>query len=480
MTSLRDGELETAAEMAEAIRTRQVSPVDLIERSLTRAEAWQPSTNAFSQLWADHALGDARLVEVAARALARSSHPAGGIGGGQGFEQLPLSAGIPIAVKDLFDVAGRETTGCCAAYEGNVAEHDAPTVAAVRQAGMVMVGKTNQHELAAGGTNLVSAIGRTGNPWDPRRMTGGSSGGSAAAVAAGVVPWALGSDTGGSIRIPASMCGIFGLKPTTGRLTTRGLMPLAPSLDCPGPMASTAADLWLLFCVLAGAPATQLSPDGPFTIAVPGGFFEENLHPETRAAVEAAAGALSGAGADVREVDDEPRIDALGGIRWVWARICYPEFALAHPGIDRSRVAPSVVEWMELGESFPADEVAHAALAREEIGRWFRSRLGGLDALVIPTTPYPAPLADQDTVDLGLAGSVRVDRVGPGWFSAALNLAGLPAVSLPAGRSSDGLPMGVSLVGAEGGEGRLLQLAALWELGAGHAVERASLPPDGT
>jgi Asp-tRNA(Asn)/Glu-tRNA(Gln) amidotransferase A subunit family amidase len=480
MTSLRDGELETAAEMAEAIRTRQVSPVDLIERALARAEAWQPSTNAFSQLWADHALGDAGLVEVAARALARSPHPAGGVGATRGFEQLPLSAGIPIAVKDLFDVAGRETTGCCAAYEGNLAKHDAPTVAAVRDTGMVMLGKTNQHELAAGGTNLVSAIGRTGNPWDPRRMTGGSSGGSAAVVASGVVPWALGSDTGGSIRIPASMCGVFGLKPTTGRLSTRGLLPLAPSLDCPGPMASTAVDLWLLFCVLADAPATELTSDGPFRIAVPGGFFQENVHPETRAAVEAVAGALSGAGAEVREVDDEPRIDAVGGIRWVWARICYPEFARAHPGIDRSRVAPSVVEWMEMGESFPAEDLAQASVAREEIGRWFRSRLEGLDALVIPTTPYPAPLADQGTVDLGPAGTVRVDRVGPGWLTSALNLAGLPAVSLPAGRSSEGLPIGVSLAGPDGSEERLLQLAALWERAAGHVVERPSLPPDGS
>src|SRR5205823_1854876 len=170
-----------------------------------------------SQVWASEAMDHA----------ARQAPSAGGL------------EGVPIAVKDLYDVAGFETTGCSRIYAGRVAERDAPTIRRVRGAGLIMVGKTNQHELAFGGTNLYSACGRTGNPWDPRRMTGGSSGGSAAAVAAGVVPWALGSDTGGSIRIPASMCGIFGLKPTAGRLSIEGVLPLAPSLDCPGPMAGT-------------------------------------------------------------------------------------------------------------------------------------------------------------------------------------------------------------------------------------------------
>src|SRR5439155_9694203 len=142
--------------------------------------------------------------------------------------------------------------GCCAAFRRNVARQDAPIIANLRER-FVFIGKTNQHELAAGGTNLVSACGRTVNPWDPARMTGGSSGGSAAAVAAGIVPFALGSDTGGSIRIPAALCGTFGLKPTTGRLPLEGVMPLAPSMDCPGPIAATAEDLSLLFRAMAGS-----------------------------------------------------------------------------------------------------------------------------------------------------------------------------------------------------------------------------------
>ncbi|HEX9236652.1 MAG TPA: amidase family protein, partial [Actinomycetota bacterium] len=161
-SSIRDGELETAGQMAAALRRGQVSSRELTDRALRRAHVWQPATNAFSQLWEEEA-------ERAARTVDRTPAP----------DRGPW-AGIPIAIKDLYDVAGHESTGCCRAYAGNLASSDAPTVAEVRAAGLVMVGKTNQHELAAGGTNLVSACGRTGNPWDASRMTGGSSGGSGA------------------------------------------------------------------------------------------------------------------------------------------------------------------------------------------------------------------------------------------------------------------------------------------------------------
>src|SRR5947207_12607651 len=192
--------------MARALRAGQVSAIELVQRVLDRIEAWEPTINAFSRVWADEALAEARRMDAAPRG------------------ELPF-AGVPLVVKDLYDVSGHETTGCCAAYRGNVASQDAPTIAAARRAGLVIVGKTNQHELAAGGTNAVSACGPTHNPCDPKRVTGGSSGGSGADIAAGIVPWALGSDTGGSIRIPAGMCGIFGLKPTTGQLPTAGMLP---------------------------------------------------------------------------------------------------------------------------------------------------------------------------------------------------------------------------------------------------------------
>src|SRR6266542_6379807 len=158
--ALPEGQLETALQMGQALRAGQVASVELVERAIRRADAWQPRTNAFSQLWRDRVMQEARRID---------STPPG--------ERAAL-AGVPVAVKDLFDVAGEETTGCCAAYQGTMAQRDAPVIERIKRAGLVMLGKTNQHELAAGGTNLVSACGRTGNPWDPDRMTGGSSGGS--------------------------------------------------------------------------------------------------------------------------------------------------------------------------------------------------------------------------------------------------------------------------------------------------------------
>lgn len=455
MTGLEDGSLETAAEMAAALRAGEVTSAELVERACKRAEAWQPVTNAFSQLWPHEAMAEACRVDALAV-----------------HERGPLT-GVPIAVKDLYDVAGRETTGCCAAYRGRVAERDAPAIQALRGAGLVIIGKTNQHELAAGGTNLVSACGRTGNPWDPSRMTGGSSGGSGAAVAAGVVPWALGSDTGGSIRIPSSMCGTFGLKPTTGLLPLVGLLPLAPSLDCPGPMAGTLEDMRTLFEIMSGSdgaagerrlrPPLFGEPGGPLgveplRVGVPDGFFTDLVHAETLAVVAEAAAALERARVEVRPVDGH----GIEGARRLWMEVTCPEFADAHRGIDRSRVDPSVVAWMELGESLGPSEREDAARRRRSVAGWFVDRLSGVDALLVPTTPYPAPRFDERFVDLGPAGTVEVEKTGPGWMTCSVNLAGLPAVNLPAGRSAAGLPIGVSLIGAPRAEERLMALAARW------------------
>jgi aspartyl-tRNA(Asn)/glutamyl-tRNA(Gln) amidotransferase subunit A len=463
VSGLGDGELETAAEMAAALATGEVTASELVGRALRRAEAWQPWTNAFSQLWADRALRAADGIERGRRSGGR-----------------PL-AGVPVAVKDLYDVSGEKTTGCCEAYRGNVATRDAPIIERVVAAGPVMTGKTNQHELAAGGTNLVSACGPTRNPWDVERMTGGSSGGSAAAVTAGVVPWALGSDTGGSIRIPSSLCGLFGLKPMTGRLPLDGLLPLAPSMDCPGPMAATAGDLRTLYEVMAGGPSEAASRTGPLRLRPVRGYFADRVHHEVLDAVEEALAVLAAAGAVVAEPagDDQESLRILSGARGVWTRITGWEFSRAHESIRDRRhlIAPSVVAWMELGESLISDERAELAKRRAEIGAWFRRQLEGFDALVVPTTPYPAPRADQIRVDIRPGESVAVEEVGPGWLTSTINLSGLPALSVPAGRSTLGLPMGVSFVGPDDGEGTLLELAARWEDEAGYRPSRPA-PPD--
>jgi aspartyl-tRNA(Asn)/glutamyl-tRNA(Gln) amidotransferase subunit A len=290
MTAVRDGELETAREMVAALRAGSVTPGELNERAQARARAWQPSILAFSQLWSEPEAAD----------------PEGPFGG------------VPVAVKDLFDVAGRETTGCCRAYAGRVAARDAPAVAALRSAGLTIVGKTNQHELALGGTNRYSACGRPGNPWDPARLTGGSSGGSAAAVAAGIVPFALGSDTGGSIRIPSSFCGTFGLKVTTGSVTIDGMLPLAPSLDTPGPLAATAGDLRAIYRVLAGGSAEEVG--APVAAAargvrlgLVGGYYAQHIHPEVAAGVERVCAEFEAIGAAVDPVDGSGIVPGRSG-----------------------------------------------------------------------------------------------------------------------------------------------------------------------
>jgi aspartyl-tRNA(Asn)/glutamyl-tRNA(Gln) amidotransferase subunit A len=445
VSRLGDGELETAVQMDLAVRSGEVTASELVERCLDRAEAWQDSTNAFSQPWADHALGEAAR-----------------------------RAAVPLAVKDLFDVAGFETTGCSALYRGRRAEADAPVIASVR-ARTVLVGKTNQHELAAGGTNLVSACGRTGNPWDPGRMTGGSSGGSAAAVAAAVVPWALGSDTGGSIRIPSSMCGTFGLKPTTGRLSIAGMLPLAPSMDCPGPIAATAADLAFLFELMGGERATDASPDG-FRIGLPGGIFADRVHDEVRAVVRSTGDLFESLGATIEPSDEGLEDD----VRGVWMRVCTPEFADAHPDAFERRdlVEPSVLGWFDMGARMTGDERRQAGRDRERIRRWFLGRLERFDVLLVPTTPYPAPRADQQLVDLGVQGTVDVGKVGPGWLTCSVNLANLPAVNLPSGWSSDGLPIGVSLVGRPDADATLLGLAARWEEATDYRPRRPRRPDE--
>jgi Asp-tRNA(Asn)/Glu-tRNA(Gln) amidotransferase A subunit family amidase len=460
-----DAEPQTAAQMVAGLAARRVSARELAERALAAAERWQPATNAFSQLWNEEALSAAEAVDRDGR-----------------DESRPL-AGVPVAIKDLYDVAGHQTTGCCDAYAGRIARADAPLIRRVRAAGMVMVGKTNQHELAAGGTNLVSACGPTRNPWDAARMTGGSSGGSAAAVAAAVIPWALGSDTGGSIRIPSSFCGTLGLKPTTGVLPLEGLMPLAPSLDTPGPISSTVEDLWLLHSVLAGeSPRHPVRdwllrrPDRPFRIGLPVPFVLDTLHPESATAVADVAVVLESAGAQVKPMDGR----GIEDTRDLWARVCYPEFAEAHPALRdpaaRARVAPTVAEWLRRGEAMSADERHRAAIRREEIGRWFRERLALVDALLIPTTVYPAPRADQETVELSPDVSVEVARVGPGFLTCAVNLAGLPAISVPARWTPEGLPIGASLVGHDGGEETIARIAMRWEAASGFVPRRPSLP----
>ena len=444
--------LDSAVECARAVRDKEVSPVELVERALERLDRWQPVINAFSQIRPEAALEEAR---ARAEGLARGEAPG-------------LLAGVPVAVKELFDVTGWESSGCSLAYRGNVARRDAETVRRLREAGAVVVGKTNQHELAAGATNVISACGPTKNPWDPTRITGGSSGGSAAAVAARIVPLALGSDTGGSIRIPCSFCGTAGIKPTTARVSMEGAMVLAPSLDTAGPIALTAEDVSVAIAALTGEPALVEASAGPadgLRVGVAGGFFAERIHPEVMEAVEDVRSVLEGAGirttgVDVGDIRDSPE---------VWNRVTWPEFAAAHGRLLRrpETLYPRTRNRLEYGAARTAVDYLQAKERAADIRDAFLEALGDVDALLAPTTPFAAPRADREEVEF--AGTTwDVHRGGPAWLTRSVNLAGLPALALPTGLSREGIPLGVQLIGRPAGEATLLRLGRAYEEATGH------------
>ena len=438
----------TATASAHAVRLGEISPVELAEEALRRIDRWQPVTNAFSQLRTEETLREAKTV---ADSLAR---------GGQGG----LLAGVPVAVKELFDVAGWETTGCCAAYRGRVAHRDAEAVRLLRAEGAVVVGKTNMHELAAGGTNLVSACGPTRNPWDPSRLTGGSSGGSAAALAARTVPLALGTDTGGSLRIPSSLCGVSGLKPTHGRVSLEGVMHLGPSFDTVGPMAVTVEDVGLAFGVLsAGVSAPLVTAEASLArlrVGVFGGTFVSPVRGDLREATEEMGRALQSGGANVSTVPGTFAYD-----REDWERLVAREFFEAHGELlERPElVADSVRRFLERGRDIEPAELEEARRAVSTLRRDLLETIGDLDALVVPATPFPAPRSDSQEVEVGQGEVLDVRKGGVAALTRLVNLAGLPALAVPSGFSEEGLPLGAQLIGRPEGELALLQLGRAWQ-----------------
>jgi aspartyl-tRNA(Asn)/glutamyl-tRNA(Gln) amidotransferase subunit A len=423
-------------------------------------ERWQPVTNAFTQFYPEDA-----------QAELEGAIESGG----------PL-AGVPIAVKDLFDIAGKETTGASRVYQGNIARTDAELVRRIRAAGAVIIGKTNMHELAMGGTNLLSSFGRACNPWDPSRITGGSSGGSAAAVASGVVRMALGTDTGGSIRNPAVLCGCWGLKPTHGRLPLDGVLPLAPSLDCPGPMTMTAAELETLWDVMAAAapspshPARQAPADvHGLRVGLLGGHFARRVHPDIREAVAATGAALRTLGAVITDVDGEGIDHAVPA----WVDIVCMEMVAAHPILENNqdKLFERTAGFVAHGLEMTADERAAAQAAAGEAKAWFADRLREVDVLLAPSSPYPAPLATQEEVDVGGGETVDVQLGGTSIFTRLVNMAGNPALAIPAGRASEtGLPVGAQLIGRPGADEELLANGRVLEQAGGERFRPAIAP----
>ena len=430
-------------ELGRKLRARELSAAELVETCLHRIDVEDKTLNAFIRVMADEAK---RQAEEADRDLAA------------GRDRGPLH-GVPIAVKDLVDIEGVPTTAASRVRDGHRADADAAVVVQLRRAGAVLIGKTNLHEFAYGTTSEDSAFGPVRNPHDPSRSPGGSSGGSAVAVAAGMAVAALGTDTGGSIRIPAAACGTVGLKPTYGEVSVEGVVPLSRTLDHVGPFARTVSDAWLLHRVLVGRaehPPLHAASVGTLRLAVPRTYFCELLDDEVRSEFERVLSDLTEAGAHI----DEVSVPHAWATPAVYIHIHAAEAAEYHARTLEAaadRYTPNVRLRLEMGRYILAEDHVRARNACEHLRREVDAALEGRDALILPTLPIPAPPIGVET--LAIAGSEQPVRALMLRCTQLFNLTGHPALSMPCGTTSQGLPCGLQLVGRRFETGALMRVA---------------------
>jgi aspartyl-tRNA(Asn)/glutamyl-tRNA(Gln) amidotransferase subunit A len=362
--------------------------------------------------------------------------------------------GVPVAVKDVLDVDGSVTTAGSRILAENVAAEDSEAVARLRRAGAIVVGKTNTHEFAYGPTTTSAHYGRSCNPWSLDRVCGGSSGGSGAAVAGGLVPAALGTDTAGSIRIPAAMCGVTGLRPSTGLVPTRGMVPLSWSVDTIGPMAATAEDCALVHGVLAERGLGRR--DGVVRVGVVEHLFEGAIEPGVAEAARTAVDALRDAGIQSTSVE-LPHLDRAPVVQQA---LQFPEATSIHLDWLRTRLGDygaDVRGRLLAGLFVPATAYVTALRARGVIASGFRAAAAAVDCLVAPTLPAVAPVhgnADSLTENLFRQGLLR--------STAPWSLVGWPVVSVPCG-FADGMPVGLSFVAPRFRDDDALRAAALFQ-----------------
>jgi aspartyl-tRNA(Asn)/glutamyl-tRNA(Gln) amidotransferase subunit A len=443
---------------AQRVTNAEVSPIELTAACLERIAGLDAQVNAFITVTADAAVEDARTAELE---LAR------GTSGG-------ALAGVPVAVKDLFDTAGVRTTAGSKFFSERVPERDAVVVQKLRSAGAVLLGKLNMHEWALGVTNDNPHYGACHNPWALDRITGGSSGGSAAALAAGMCFGALGSDTGGSIRIPSALCGVVGLKPTYGRVSLRGAVPLSWSLDHAGPMARRVSDVALLLEIIAGPdradPGSADVATDDYSAKLEGGISgwrigviaDEsmgNIEPDVRAAVREAVDVLASAGAQIEAL----AVPELGEAARLNGLMTTADAAAFHR--ERMERAPEdfghdVLARLRRGAAYGATDYADArreqTILRRTFSSWFVEHGGPFDAVILPTTPCAAPrISGLDAV----ATAALLTRL-----TAPFNLTGLPAMSVPCGVTPEGLPVGLQIVGAPWAERRVLRVGRAYEM----------------
>ena len=437
--------LDTIVSAADALRADRITAADLVERCLAAIANDHERTNAFVTVDAEGAREAARLAD-----RERTRH----------IDRGPLH-GIPISLKDLIDAAGVVTTAGSRVLHDRVAPADATVVTRLREAGAIVIGRTNLHEFALGTTGEDSAFGAVRHPLDATRIAGGSSGGSAAAVAAGMGLGSIGTDTGGSVRIPAAACGVVGLKPSFGDVPTDGVIPLSESLDHVGPIARTVQDAAWLFAVLAHRPPALLAvrPMTGVRLGRLTGYFGRPLEAAVHDAVQTALDRFVTQGAAL----DEVAIDGAG-IAETYTRIVLAEGAHCHaPYLDAraDRYSPTVRARFLDGRRVLATEYLAARDRRAPLRRMIDDALHDRDALVLPTLPLVAPVAGTRTPDVG--GELLDIRVAMLKHTQLFNLTGHPAISIPV--PAAGLPVGLQIVGSLGRTEELLSIAAACEAG---------------
>jgi aspartyl-tRNA(Asn)/glutamyl-tRNA(Gln) amidotransferase subunit A len=450
------------SQLDEAYASGRVSPTEVVRHTLRRIESLDPVLNSYISVTAEHAMQQARRAEAEIRAGRR-------IG--------PLH-GVPYAAKDLLDTRGVRTTVGSRMLADNLPARDAAVVEKLSAAGAILLGKTGLHEWAYGITSSNPHFGPVCNPWNPQRIPGGSSGGSAAALAAGLCSFSLGLDTGGSIRIPAALCGIAGLKPTFGRISRRGAFPLGHTLDTLGPFGLTVRDTALVYKAITGPdktdpstvdrsadlPAFGTEPSlGGVVIGLPRALYYERLAPDVDNAIEAALGVLTNLGAELREVS-VPDVALANSLHRL---ILLAEASSVHrQRLEERRedFGDDVRALLDQGQLVLATDYLDAQRQRRRFCRGFARTLETVDALVLPAVPIPTARIGELEVDVN--GTRENVRLATTRNIRALNLTGLPVLSVPCGFHGDGLPIGLQIVGKAFDERQILQI--------GHAYEAAT------
>ena len=460
---MNDADLAFACieEIGKLFRKRKLSPVELTKFMLARIDQFNPKLNAYLTVSAETALAQARKAESELFS-ARGRKGRGDRG--------PLH-GIPISLKDNIYTAGIRTTGGSKILKDFIPQHDAQVVVQLKEAGAVILGKTNMHEFAYGVTTNNPHFGPVRNPWDLSRIPGGSSGGSAAAVAAGLCYGSIGTDTGGSIRIPAALCGIVGLKPTFGRVSVADVIPLSPRLDCVGPLARCAADAALLLDPIFVRGEKEPRPQSAtkysrrkFRLGVPREFFSEVVDEGLALVFDEALRSLLKLGAHLIGVSIpllHETEDAGNQIAWAEATH-YHQQAGWFPA-RASDYGQDVRMRLEIGAKVPAAKYLQALELRESFIGAFHAAMAEekLDALVVPTTPIPAPVIGEETASI--CGENHSTRALLLRNNRPANLGGLPAISIPCGFTPGGLPVGLQLIGSVNDEHLLLRIACAFE-----------------